>query len=205
MHNKKWRNAVSLFNLPYLITHMGYLGSQGKPNVRINYFMLDWSMYTLFVLNRDWKRESLQIMVFEYVCLTWSIVELKTSFETWIKRNDVKGVSLFHHSYLLTLMAYLSLQRKPNVHNMYFMFDCSIYRLFVLKRGWKHDSHQIMIFVYVCSTWSIVELKTRLETLTTRNDLNGVSLFNFSYLITLTAYRRPQRTPNVKIKYFMLD
>jgi hypothetical protein len=41
-----------------------------------------------------------------------------------------------------------------------------------------------MIFVYVCSTWSIVKLKTRFEAWITWNDLNGLSLFHLSYIIT---------------------
>jgi hypothetical protein len=89
--------------------------------------------------------------------------------------------------------------------NQYFMFDCSIYRLFVLSRGWKRESFQIMIFEYVCSTWIIVELKTHFQTSITRNNLNGVSLFHLSYLITLMAYQCTHRTLNVQIKYFMFD
>jgi hypothetical protein len=79
----------------------------------------------------------------------------------------------------------------------------SIYRLFVLNRGWKSDSLQIMTFIYVCSTWSIVEIKTRFESWITRNDVNGVSLFHLSYLITLMSYLCSQRTPNVQIKFFV--
>jgi hypothetical protein len=112
----------------------------------------------------------------------------KMSFETWIIRNDVNGVCLFHLPYLITLMAYRCLQRTPNIQFKYLMFDWSIYRLFVLNRGWKHDSLQMMIFLNVCSTWSIVELKTRIETWITKNDVNGVSFFHLSYLLTLKAY-----------------
>jgi hypothetical protein len=36
-----------------------------------------------------------------------SICEVKTRFDTWIKLNDVNGVSLFHLSYLITFKAYL--------------------------------------------------------------------------------------------------
>jgi hypothetical protein len=89
---------------------------------------------------------------------------LKTHFETWIIRNDVNGVKLFHHCYLITLMDYLCSQWTRIVQMKYSMFDWSIYRLFVLNRGWKRDSLQIMVFVYVCSTWSLVELKSRFET-----------------------------------------
>jgi hypothetical protein len=100
---------------------------------------------------------------------------------TWITRNDVNGVSLFNLSYLITIMAYLSSQWTINVRIKCFMFGWPIYRLFVLNRGWKHYTFHIMIFVYVCSTWSIVELKTRFETWITCNDVKGVSLFHFFY------------------------
>jgi hypothetical protein len=60
-----------------------------------------------------------------------------------------------------------------------------------------------MIFVYVCSTWGIVDRKTRFETWITRKDVIGVSLSHLPYLITLKAYLCSQRTPNVQIKYFV--
>jgi hypothetical protein len=136
--------------------------------VQINYFMFDWTIYRLFVLNRGWNCVSLQKCYIAHICLTWGstwgMFELKTRFETWITSNDVNGVSLFHRSYLITLLAYLCSQRTPNVPIKYFMFDSSIYSLFVLNRGWKRDSLQIMIFVYICSTLGIGELKTRFDT-----------------------------------------
>jgi hypothetical protein len=73
----------------------------------------------------------------------------------------------------------------------------------VLNRAWKPISLQIIIFVYVCSTGGIVELNTLFETWITRNDVNGVSFFHLSYLITHMAYLWSQRTPNVQIKNFM--
>jgi hypothetical protein len=45
-----------------------------------------------------------------------------------------------------------------------------------------------MIFVYVWTTWGIVELKTRFETWITSNDANGVCLFHLSYLITFMDF-----------------
>jgi hypothetical protein len=143
---------------------MAYLGSEWTPNVQIKYFMFDWSNYRLFVLNRGWKNDCFQIMIFVNICSTRSIVELKTRYETWITRNDVNVVSLFHLSYLITLMAYLCSQWTSSVQIKYFMFDWSIYRLFVLNRAWKRDSIKIMIFIYVFSTWGIDDLKTRFET-----------------------------------------
>jgi hypothetical protein len=158
----------------------------GTMNVK-KYFMFHWSIYRLFALYRGWRRDSLQIMIFLYICSTWGIVELKSLFETWITRNDVYGVSLFHLAYLITLMAYLCSQRTPNVPIKYFMFDWSIYRQLVINTGWKRGSFQMMLFVNVCSTWSMVELKSRFETWITRNDVSRVSLFHPSYLITLIA------------------
>jgi hypothetical protein len=146
-----------------------------------------------------------QIMIFAYVCSTWSTVELRKCFETWITSKDVNSVSLFKLSYKITLMANLCSQRTPNIQMKYLKFDCSTCRLFVLNRGWKRVSLQKMLFEYVCSTWGINELKTRLETWITRNDVNGVSLFNLSYLITIMAYMCSERTPNIQIKYFMFD
>jgi hypothetical protein len=157
------------------------------------------------VRNRGWKRDSLQKMILIYVCSTWIIVELKLRFETWIRRNDVNGVSLFNLCYLLTLITYLYSHRTSNVQIMYFMFDWSIWRLFVLNMCWKRDSLQMMIFVNVWSTWSMVKLKTRFESSITRNDVKGVRMFNICYLLTLMIYMCSQRSPNVQIKYFMFD
>jgi hypothetical protein len=131
------------------------------------------------------------------------MVQIKTRFETSITKNDVYGINLIHLFYLKSLMAYLCSQRTPNFQIMYFMFAWSIYRLFVLNRGWNRDSPQIEIFVYVCSTWRIFELKNRFETWITTNDVNGVCLFHSSYLISLKAYQSSQRTPNFQIKCFM--
>jgi hypothetical protein len=144
-------------------------------------------------------------MIFVYVLSTRSIVELKTPFETWIISFDVNVVSLFHLSYLITLMAYDGLWWTPNIQIKYFMYDRSNYTVFALNRGWKRDSLQIMIFVYVWSNRIIVELKTCFETWITRNDVDGASSFHLSYLIAPLAYLCSQWTPNVKIKYFMID
>jgi DNA-directed RNA polymerase subunit RPC12/RpoP len=133
--------------------------------------VIGWST-EYFVLNKGRKRDSLQKVIFVYVCSTCSVVEIKKRIATWITRNDVNGPTLFHLSYLITLRAYLCSQSAPNVQIKYFMFDSSMYRLFVLNRSWKRDSLQMMIFVYVCSTCSVVELKTRFETWITRNDVN---------------------------------
>jgi DNA-directed RNA polymerase subunit RPC12/RpoP len=153
-------NNVNLFLFSYLITLMLYLCSHCAPPVQIVYSIFDWSIYILFLLSRGWKLEPLQMIIFVYFCSTCSVGELKTSFETWITRNGLNGVNLFHLAYLITLTTYLYSQLAPNVQIKYFMFDCSIYILFVLNRWWKRDSLQMMIFVYICSTCSVVELKT---------------------------------------------
>jgi hypothetical protein len=186
-NNMIWRKCFSLFHFSHLITLMAYLCSQWTPKARIKYFMFVWSIYRIFVLNWERKRVSLQIMVFVYFSSAWGIVEINTRYEMWTTRNDENGVSLFNLSYLITLRVYLFSQRTPNVKINYFMFDWSMYRLFVLNRAWKRVSHQIMIFVHVCPTWDIVELNTRFETWITRIDVNGVSLFHFSNLLTLMS------------------
>jgi hypothetical protein len=139
---------------------MAYLRSQQTPNVQIKYLKFDWSIYRLFVLNRSWKLVSLQIMIYVYICSTCCLVEVKTCFETWITKNDVNGAWLFNFSYLMTIMTYLNSQRSPNIQIKYFMFDGSVYKVFVLNKDWKLVSLQIMIFIYVCSTCGIVEIKT---------------------------------------------
>jgi hypothetical protein len=65
------------------------------------------------------------------------------------------------------------------------MFDWSIYKQFLLNTSWKPDFLQIMIFVYVCSTCSVFELKTRFDTWIARNEVIGVYWFHLSYLITV--------------------
>jgi hypothetical protein len=149
--------------------------------------MFDSSIDILFVLNSAWERDSLLMIIFLNVSSTWSIVELNTRFEAWITRNDVNGVCLFHLSYLITLMAYLCSQWTPNVQIKYFTFNWSICRLFVLNMAWKRDSLQIILFVYICSILGISELKTRFDMWITKNNVNDVSLFHLSYLITLMA------------------
>jgi hypothetical protein len=152
MNNKIWRKWC-MFDSPFLFNNTyGFPVLTKTPNVQIKFFMFDRSIYRSFVPNTGWKRDSLLIVIFVNFCSTWSIVELKTRFEPWIIRNDVNGVSMFHLSYLITLMAYLCSEWTPNVQVKYFMFDWLIYRLFVLNRSWKRDSLQIMIFVYVSST-----------------------------------------------------
>jgi hypothetical protein len=76
VNNKKWLNGVNYFQLSYLTTLMAYLCSQWTPKIQIYLFMFDWSIYSLFVINRGWKRDSQQIMMLENVCSTCDVVEL---------------------------------------------------------------------------------------------------------------------------------
>jgi hypothetical protein len=64
--------------------------SQWAPNIQINYFIFDWSIYRLFVLNTIWEHDYLKMMIFVYVCSPSSLVEMKTLFETWIARSERK-------------------------------------------------------------------------------------------------------------------
>jgi hypothetical protein len=108
----------------------------------------------------------------------------KTRFVTWIERNDLNGVYWVNFSYLITVFAYLCSQFAALVQIRYFLFDWSIYRIFVLNKAWKRGSLQIMIFVYGGSTCSVVGLKTRFETWIAWNEVNEVYTFHLSYLMT---------------------
>jgi hypothetical protein len=97
------------FTFLIVITALAYLCSQLAPLVQIRYIMFDWSIYRLFVLNKAWKPDILQIMIFVYVCSTCSVFGIKTRFETWITWNEVsrgKFVSpfLFNNSYGLPVL-----------------------------------------------------------------------------------------------------
>jgi hypothetical protein len=63
--------SLILFHLSYLLTIMVYLWSLLSPNAQIKYFMFDWSICSLFVVNTGWKHDSLQIKIFVNVCSTW--------------------------------------------------------------------------------------------------------------------------------------
>jgi hypothetical protein len=110
---------------------MAYLCSQWKPNIQIKHFMFERSNYRLFVLNFDWKRDSLQIMIFVYVSTTWSIVELKTLFETWITKNDVNGVSSFRFLFFNTYCLHVLTMDIKSPNELFYVWW--IYRLFVKK------------------------------------------------------------------------
>jgi hypothetical protein len=144
---------------------MAYLFSQWTPNVQNKYFMFDLSIFTIFVLNRCWRRDSIQIKLFVYVCSIWNVDELKTRFETWITRNDVNGVRLFHFFYLIIVMAYVRSQRTQNFQISYMS------KLYV----W------LVYFHSICA-------KQRLETWLTPNKDIRICLFDMSHIWTKNAF-----------------
>jgi hypothetical protein len=160
---RKWCTLVSrfLFNNCFGTGHYAYMCSQWAPIVEITYCMFKWSIYRLFVLNTGGKHKSLEMLNFLYVSSTSGVVGLKTRVETWIARNYVNCVYLFHFSNLIIVWAYLCSHWATLVQFKYFMFHWSINRIFVPSKARKLDSLQMVIFVYVCS---IVEVKTRFET-----------------------------------------
>jgi hypothetical protein len=185
VNNKKWCDFVSLFlfnntyGLPVLTM------DTNCPNQVFYVWLFDLQIICVKYGRETWLSPNNVIRI---CSLDMKHFELKTRFETWITRNDVNGVSLFQLSYVIILMAYLCSEWAQHVQTNYFMFDWSIYRIFVLNRFRKLESLQIMVFVYLCSSWGIVELIMHFETWITRNDVKGVSLFHLSYVITLTAY-----------------
>jgi hypothetical protein len=122
------------------------------------YFMFDWSIYRLFVLNRCWKLDSLQMMIFVNVCSNEAWLILKTRFETWITRNVVNGVSLFHLFIKNTygLPVFTKDTKCPN--QVFYVWLVDLHK-FVPNKCWKLESLQIMIFVYVCPTCSLVDYR----------------------------------------------
>jgi hypothetical protein len=149
VNNAKWRKWCK-FVSPFLFNN-----TYGPPVLTMGTKLSNQEFYDWLMLNRAWKRGSLQIMIFVYLLdrrLCW------TKYTFW-DVNDIIGVSLSHLSYLITHMAYPWPQRTPNVQIKYFMFDWLIYRLFELNTTFKNNSVQMMIFVNVCSKWSMVYIK----------------------------------------------
>jgi hypothetical protein len=88
VNNKKWRiwykfDSPFLFNNPY-----------GLPVLTKNTQYSNQVFYVCLVdvqkicAKYEIKSESLDTVIFEYVCWTWSIVELNSRFETWITADD---------------------------------------------------------------------------------------------------------------------
>jgi hypothetical protein len=203
VNNKKWRKWCK-FVLRFLFNNTSGLPVLTMVTKCPNQVYYVWLVdLQTIALNTGWKYYSLQMMIFVYVCSTFSVVDLKTRFEMWIIRNHINDVNLFLFSYLITLRLYLCSHWTPNAQNAYLIFDWSNYRLFLLNKGWKLETLQMVIFVHVSSTCRVAKLKTRYETWITRNVVNGVNLFHLSYLITLTTYLCSQWAPNVKFKYLV--
>jgi hypothetical protein len=184
---------------------MAYLCLQRTPHIQIKYFMFDWWIYRLFVSNTTLKRNSVQMMIFVNVCSTWSMVNIKDAFwyvnnKKWPKMCKFVSPFSFYNTYGLPV---LSMDTKCPKQ----VFEVSLVNLhtFVLNWAWKRFILQIMLFVFVCLVWGIVEINTRFETYIKISDINCVSLFNLYYLITIMVYLYSQRTPNVKINYFLID
>jgi hypothetical protein len=125
----------------------------------------------------------------------WDVNNMK-----WRKLYKFVSSFLFNNTYGLPVHT-----KNTKSPNQVFYFEWSIYRIFVTNRCCKRDYLQIMIFVYVWSTWGIMKLKTRFETWITRNDVNGISLCHLPYLIALMVYLCSQWTPKVLLNYFMID
>jgi hypothetical protein len=138
---------------------------------------------------------------------------IKYGVETWFSPNDDFRICLFDKQHSRTKNAFWILNykkwRKMCKFVLLILFK-NISGLPVLRMGtkcpnqvfyvWLVDLQTIALntgrnvirskwwYSYVCSTFSVVELKTRFETWITRNDVNDVNLFLFSYLITLMLY-----------------
>jgi hypothetical protein len=145
--------------------------------------------------------------------------------ETWLPPNNDTGICWLDMNHSRTKNAYWDVNnmkwRKWCKFDSPFLFNNTyglpvltmdtkcpnqvFYDWLVLNRACNRVSLKIMLFLYVCSTGCIVELNTRFETSITRNDVNDVSWYHLSHLVSLMAYLCSQWTPNVQIKYFMFD
>jgi hypothetical protein len=113
---RKWYKLISLFL---------FNNTSGLPGLTMGTKCTNQVFYVWLVnlqtieLNTEWTHDTLQMMIFVYVCSPFSVVDLKTCFETWITRNDVNDVNLFLSSYLITHMLYLCSQCAPKVQIVY--------------------------------------------------------------------------------------
>jgi hypothetical protein len=103
VNNKKWRKWCK-FVSPFLFNNTyGLPVLTTDPKLQINYFIFDRLTYRLVVLNRRWKGDCFKIMIFVYVCSTWSLVELETRYDSWVTGNDVNDMFvsrfLFNNTY----------------------------------------------------------------------------------------------------------
>jgi hypothetical protein len=107
------------------------------------YCMFDWTIYRLFVVTKIWKRDFLQMMILLYVFSKCSVLEHKLRFETWIARNRVNGIYLFHLYYLITLLAYLFSQSSCAKYGLEMWFSPNYHIckwLLGMQRSWNKNA-----------------------------------------------------------------
>jgi hypothetical protein len=186
VNNKKWRKRCKFFLLSYLITLIAFLCSQWAPNPQIKFFMFDWSIYRLFVLNTGWKSDPVQMNIFVNICSTCIVVELKTRLETWNARNDLNGVYLFH-------LSYLKLFWLTCAHNGHQLSKSSILCLIGRSKDhlcliWPGNLLPPNVDILICLLdMQGSRTKKGFETWIERSDLKVVYWFHFSYLINVLA------------------
>jgi hypothetical protein len=139
------------------------------------------------VVNRCWKCDPFQIMIFVCVCSSWSIVKLKTRFETWIIINDANCVNLFH-SFLFNnsygLPVFTKDTKCPNQVFYVWLDDLqNIWAKFGLETCLSPNNDIRICLLDMRHIWT----KNAFWTWITRNEVNGV-VFHFSYLVTPRVY-----------------
>jgi hypothetical protein len=180
--------------------------SQWTPNVQMKYFIFDWSIYRLLVLNYVGKHVSPNTYI--RTCLLDRRVSW-TKCVFWDAKNKKRRkFCKFRLSYLITHMAYLWSQRTPNVQIEYFMFDWSIYRLFVLNTTLKRDFLQMWIFVNVWSTRSMVHIKDAFWYVRNKKWIKWckfVSAFLFNNVYRLPVFTTDAKYPNQVFYIWLVD
>jgi hypothetical protein len=151
-----------------------------KYGLETRFFPNDDIRKGLLVMQRSWTKNAI-----------WKLNRKK-----WREWCILVSLFLFSNCYGLPVLTVFT--TCPNQ-----VFYVWLVELQTIYTRWKRVSLQMMIFVNVCSTCSVVELKTRFESWITRNDANGVNMFFLSYLKTLMAYLCSQWAPNFQIKYFI--
>jgi hypothetical protein len=105
-------------------------------------------------------------------------------------------------------MAYLCSQRTPKIQIKYFMFNWWIYRLFVQNTTLKRNSVQMMIFVNICSTWSMVYIKDAFWYVSIkkwRKWCKWVSPFSFNNTHGLPVLSLDTKRPNQVFYVWLVD
>jgi hypothetical protein len=132
----------------------------------------------------------------------------KTLFETWKDKKWHKlrtfvSPFLFNNTYRLPVLT-----TDTKCRNQVFMLDWSIYRLFVLNRGWKRDPFQIIIFV-IC----LVDMRHSWSK-NAFSDVNNkkwrkwgkfVSLFLFNNTYGLPVFTTDPKCTNQKFCVWLVD